>query len=80
VQGTELSFQTLALDRRLSETLAEVVLRAVASPVTTVTDYGDDHLLVGLVISKHLLEALSKSVEITVPGGPGLKDAGFELC
>ena len=79
VKGTELSFQTLTLNRGLSETLAEVVLRAVTSPMTTVAHHRHDHLLVFLVVGEHFLEALPKRVEITVAGGLSLENAGLDL-
>jgi len=54
----EISLKNFALDSGFSETLAEVVLRAVSSAVTAVSYNGDNHLLVGFVAGEHLLEAL----------------------
>jgi len=80
VQRAELTFQTLALNRRLSEAFPEVVLRPVASPVSTVSDHRHHHFLVLLVIGKHFLESFAKCVEIAVSDCPCLEDGRLELC
>lgn len=77
-QGTEFSFQTLAFNRRLSEALTKVVLRAVATAMSTVADYGDGHPLVLFVVCEDFLESLSQSMELRVTDGSRLKDTGFD--
>jgi hypothetical protein len=43
-----------------------VVLRTVTSAMAAVADDGDNHLLVGLVISEHLFESLRQGVEVAI--------------
>lgn len=75
----EISLKNFALDSGFSETLAEVVLRAVSSAVTAVSYNGDNHLLVGFVAGEDLLEALRKGVEFAVTDGPVLKHFRLDL-
>ena len=53
----EISLKNFALDSSLSETFAEVVLRAVSSAVTAISNDGNNHLLVGLITGEHFLES-----------------------
>ena len=47
--------------------------------MTTIADYGHDHLLVLLVVSENFLEAVAELVERVVSSGTGLEDAGLDL-
>lgn len=48
----------------ISVALSEIVLRAVSSPVATVTDHGDDQFFVLLVVREHPLEPVAQVVEV----------------
>ena len=71
----EVPLQTFALNCCVSETLSEVVLRAVASAVAAITDHGHNQLSVFLVVCKDLLEPVAQVVEVGLLGDLGLKDA-----
>jgi len=79
LRRAEFPLKNLALDSGVSETLAEVILRTVSSTVTTIADDGDNHLLVGSVISKTSFEAFGQGVEITVLVYLTLKHFGLYL-
>ena len=71
---SEASFQTFALNCCFPETLAEVVLGAVSSAVTTVTDDRDYNFHVFLVVSKDAFEPVAQVVEVRLLGDSRLKN------
>lgn len=79
LKGTELPFQTLALNSSLSEALSKIVLGSVSSSVATVTYDWNSHLLVLLVIGEDLFESLTQSVEVTVANRTSFKHARLDL-
>ena len=71
--------QMFALNCCVSETLSEVVLRAVSAAVASVTDNGDYQLLVLFVVREDPLEAIAQVVEVDVLGNLRLKDARLDV-
>ena len=54
---TEVSFQTFALNCCFTETLSEIVLTSVTSAMSSITDDGDDHLLIIFVVSEDFFKS-----------------------
>lgn len=79
LEGTELPFQTLALNSGLSEALSKIVLGSVSSSVAAVTYDWNGHLLILLVVGEDFFESLAQSVEVTVTNRTSFKHAGLNL-
>lgn len=79
LKGTELPFQTLALNSGLSEALSKIVLGSVPSSVAAVTYDWNGHLLIRTVIGKDFFESFAQSVEVAVSNGTSFKHAGLNL-
>ena len=76
---SEVSLQTFALNCCVPETLAEVVLGTVSSTMATVANYGNDHLLVFLVVAENAFETVAEIVELRVHADLRLKNAWLDL-
>ena len=76
---SEVSLQTFALNCCVSVALPEEVLGLVSSSVAAVTDHGDHHLLVLLVLSENPLEPVAQVVEVRLLGHLRLKNARLHL-
>lgn len=74
---SQASFQTFALNCCFPETLAEVVLGAVASAVTAVTDDRNYEFHVLLVVREDLFESVTQVVEVRLFRHFWLEDAGL---
>jgi hypothetical protein len=77
--GAEVSLQCFTLESGLSETLSEVVLRSVASSVSSVADNGNDHFLILFVVSEYRFESFGESEEFALSNGRSLEHLGFHL-
>ena len=76
---SHISFEAFTLNCCFPETLSEVVLGTVSSAMAAVTDDGNDHLPIFLVVSKNLLEPVAQVVEVNVLADLRLKDAWLHL-
>jgi len=64
LSSAQIPLQILALDRGFAEILGKEVLGTLSPTVTAVTDYGDHHLDVCLVVREDLLEAAGQGHEV----------------
>lgn len=78
-KGAEVSLQAFALKSGLSETLSKIVLRSVASAMSSVTDDRNDHFLILFVVSEYRFESFRKSVEFALSNGRGFKHLRLNL-
>ncbi len=74
---SEVSFHAFALNCCVSEALSEVVLRAVASAVTTVANHWNNDLAVLFVVGEDAFEAVAQVVKVSLFGDLRLQDAGL---
>jgi len=77
--AAEISLQALALKGGLSETFSKIVLRAVASAMTSVAHNRNDHLLIGFVVCENGFETFGQSEEFALSNGRGLQHLGLNL-
>lgn len=77
--AAEISLQAFALECGLSETFAEIVLRAVTSAMTSVANNWNDHLLIDFVVSEHRFESFRQSEEFALSNGTSLQHLGLNL-
>jgi hypothetical protein len=72
------ALETLALNCGVSETLSEVILRAVTTAVATVAHHWDDHLAVDLVVAEDFFESARQLIEVFLFADTALKHAGLD--
>jgi len=77
--AAEISLQALALKGGLSETFSKIVLRAVASAMTSVAHNRNDHLLIGFVVCENGFETFGQSEKFALSNGRSLQHLGLNL-
>lgn len=78
-KGAEVSLQAFALKSGLSETLSKIVLRSVASAMSSVADDRNDHFLIFFVVGEYRFESFRKGVEFALSNGRGFNHLRLNL-
>ena len=77
--GAEVSLKCFTFESRLSETLSEIVLRSVASSVSSIAHNGNYHFLILFVVSEDRFESLRECEEFALSNGRSLEHLRFKL-